>query len=113
LCSTLVKEKDKLFLLFLYSILDNGTVIGNLWGYLQVARILMKTVSQLASGKQPVGTMAYMGNVQYLMQCKCAVNTGTYVGWLIILSRSQLYLIFVPGLLRIMPVLMMVIIHVW
>nr|CAB3466674.1 unnamed protein product [Digitaria exilis] len=41
---------------------------------LQVARILMKTVSQLASGKQPVGTMAYMGRVQYLMQSKCAVN---------------------------------------
>ncbi|PUZ62599.1 hypothetical protein GQ55_4G369900 [Panicum hallii var. hallii] len=41
-----------------------------------VARILMKTVSQLASGKQPVGTMAYMGKVQYLMQCKCAVNTA-------------------------------------
>jgi hypothetical protein len=61
----------------------------------------MKTVSQLASGKQPVGTMAYMGNVQYLMQCKCAVNTGTYLGWLIILSGSQLYLIFVPGLLGI------------
>ncbi|KAK8454988.1 hypothetical protein SEVIR_4G062700v4 [Setaria viridis] len=43
---------------------------------LQVARILMKTVSQLTSGKQPVGTMAYMGKVQYLMQCKCAVNTA-------------------------------------
>nr|TKW31090.1 hypothetical protein SEVIR_2G081900v2 [Setaria viridis] len=43
---------------------------------LQVARILMKTVSQLASGKPPVGTMAYMGKVQYLMQCKCAVNTA-------------------------------------
>ncbi|KAL6861361.1 hypothetical protein ACP4OV_017061 [Aristida adscensionis] len=42
---------------------------------LQVARILMKAVSQLASGKQPVGTMAYMGKVQYLMQCKSAVNT--------------------------------------
>jgi acyl-CoA oxidase len=47
------------------------------WWYLQVARILMKTVSQLASGKQPVGTMAYMGKVQYLMQCKSAVNSGT------------------------------------
>ena len=49
----------------------------SLWWYLQVARILMKTVSQLASGKQPVGTMAYMGKVQYLMQCKSAVNSGT------------------------------------
>lgn len=36
----------------------------------------MKTVSQLASGKQPVGTTAYMGNIQYLMQSKCAVNTA-------------------------------------
>ncbi|PWZ08005.1 Peroxisomal acyl-coenzyme A oxidase 1 [Zea mays] len=43
---------------------------------LQVARILMKTVSQLASGKQPVGTMAYMGKVQYLMQCKSAVSSA-------------------------------------
>ncbi|KAG2609588.1 hypothetical protein PVAP13_4KG051400 [Panicum virgatum] len=43
---------------------------------LQVARILMKTVSQLTSGKQPVGTMAYMGKVQHLMQSKCAVKTA-------------------------------------
>ncbi|KAM0920534.1 hypothetical protein ACQ4PT_007478 [Festuca glaucescens] len=43
---------------------------------LQVARFLMKTVSQLASGKQPVGTTSYMGNIQYLMQCKSAVNTA-------------------------------------
>ncbi|KAG2604374.1 hypothetical protein PVAP13_4NG058433 [Panicum virgatum] len=42
----------------------------------QVARILMKTVSQLTSGKQPVGTMAYMGKVQHLMQSKCAVKTA-------------------------------------
>jgi hypothetical protein len=62
----------------------------------------MKTVSQLTSGKQPVGTMAYMGKVQYLMQCKCAVNTGTHLGWCI----SQVHVVFVPGLLRIMPALM-------
>jgi acyl-CoA oxidase len=43
---------------------------------LQVARFLMKTVSQVASGKQPVGTVAYMGNIQHLMQCKSAVNTA-------------------------------------
>ncbi|VAH70000.1 unnamed protein product [Triticum turgidum subsp. durum] len=42
---------------------------------LQVARFLMKTVSQVASGKQPVGTTAYMGNIQHLMQCKSVVNT--------------------------------------
>ncbi|KAG8094182.1 hypothetical protein GUJ93_ZPchr0012g20579 [Zizania palustris] len=43
---------------------------------LQVARFLMKTVSQLASGKQPVGTTAYMGNIQYLLQCTCGVTTA-------------------------------------
>lgn len=36
----------------------------------------MKTVSQVATGKQPVGTIAYMGNIQHLMQCKSAVITG-------------------------------------
>ncbi|KAF6165355.1 hypothetical protein GIB67_018799 [Kingdonia uniflora] len=36
---------------------------------LQVARFLMKTVSQLGSGKQPVGTTAYMGRVKHLLQC--------------------------------------------
>ncbi|KAF6170087.1 hypothetical protein GIB67_005316 [Kingdonia uniflora] len=36
---------------------------------LQVARFLMKTVSQLGSGKQPVGTTAYMGRVEHLLQC--------------------------------------------
>ena len=41
---------------------------------LQVARFLMKTVSQLGSGKQPVGTTAYMGRVADLMQCCCAVQ---------------------------------------
>lgn len=41
---------------------------------LQVARFLMKTVSQIGSGKQPVGTIAYMGRVEHLMQCRCAVQ---------------------------------------
>ncbi|OVA04668.1 Acyl-CoA oxidase [Macleaya cordata] len=41
---------------------------------LQVARFLMKTVSQLGSGKQPVGTTAYMGRVEHLMQCRCDVQ---------------------------------------
>lgn len=36
----------------------------------------MKTVSQLGSGKKPVGTTAYMGSVQHLMQSKCDVVTG-------------------------------------
>ncbi|KAL2903035.1 Peroxisomal acyl-coenzyme A oxidase 1 [Bienertia sinuspersici] len=41
---------------------------------LQVARILMKTVSQLGSGKQPVGTIAYMGRAENLMQSQCSVK---------------------------------------
>ncbi|KAF3324707.1 peroxisomal acyl-coenzyme A oxidase 1-like isoform X1 [Carex littledalei] len=43
---------------------------------LQVARFLMKTVSQLTTGKKPVGTTAYMGNIEHLMQCRCTVNTA-------------------------------------
>ncbi|KAL5551428.1 hypothetical protein UlMin_001604 [Ulmus minor] len=35
---------------------------------LQVARFLIKTVSQLGSGKKPVGTIAYMGRVEHLVQ---------------------------------------------
>ncbi|XP_057511112.1 peroxisomal acyl-coenzyme A oxidase 1-like isoform X2 [Actinidia eriantha] len=41
---------------------------------LQVARFLMKTVSQLGSGKQPVGTIAYMKRDEHLMQCRCNVE---------------------------------------
>ncbi|KAG2679858.1 hypothetical protein I3760_11G071400 [Carya illinoinensis] len=41
---------------------------------LQVARFLIKTVSQLGSGKEPVGTTVYMGRVEQLMQCHCAVQ---------------------------------------
>ncbi|KAK3002039.1 hypothetical protein RJ639_020988 [Escallonia herrerae] len=37
---------------------------------LQVARFLIKTVSQLGSGKKPVGTISYMGRVEHLMQCR-------------------------------------------
>ncbi|KAH7514198.1 peroxisomal acyl-coenzyme A oxidase 1 [Ziziphus jujuba] len=36
---------------------------------LQVARFLMKTVSQLGSDKKPVGTTAYFLRVEHLMQC--------------------------------------------
>ncbi|XP_042411979.1 peroxisomal acyl-coenzyme A oxidase 1-like [Zingiber officinale] len=43
---------------------------------LQVARFLMKTISQLGTGKQPVGTTAYMGRIQHLMQSKCDVLTA-------------------------------------
>uniref|UniRef100_A0A1S4B0Z2 Peroxisomal acyl-coenzyme A oxidase 1-like n=2 Tax=Nicotiana TaxID=4085 RepID=A0A1S4B0Z2_TOBAC len=41
---------------------------------LQVARFLMKTVSQLGSGKKPVGTIAYMGRIEHLMQCRSDVK---------------------------------------
>ncbi|KAJ4953982.1 hypothetical protein NE237_030814 [Protea cynaroides] len=41
---------------------------------LQVSRFLMKTVSQLGSGIKPVGTTAYMGQVEHLMQCHCDVQ---------------------------------------
>ncbi|KAH7659380.1 Acyl-CoA oxidase protein [Dioscorea alata] len=41
---------------------------------LQVARFLVKTVSQLGSGKQPTGTTAYMGKVEHLTQCTCDVQ---------------------------------------
>ncbi|KAM0061445.1 putative acyl-CoA oxidase, acyl-CoA dehydrogenase/oxidase and middle domain superfamily [Helianthus debilis subsp. tardiflorus] len=46
---------------------------------LQVARFLVKTVSELGY-KKPVGTTAYMGRVASLMQNNCAVQTAE--GWL-------------------------------
>ncbi|KAL6585814.1 acyl-coenzyme A oxidase [Orobanche minor] len=42
--------------------------------FYKVARFLMKTVSQLGTGKQPVGTIAYMGRIEHLMQCRCNVE---------------------------------------
>ncbi|KAL7165054.1 hypothetical protein ACSBR2_040859 [Camellia fascicularis] len=41
---------------------------------LQVARFLMKTVSQLGSGMKPVGTTSYMGRAEHLMQCRCDIH---------------------------------------
>ncbi|XP_068635662.1 peroxisomal acyl-coenzyme A oxidase 1-like [Aristolochia californica] len=41
---------------------------------LQVARFLVKTVSQVTSGKQPIGTTAYMGRLEQLLQSTCAVR---------------------------------------
>ncbi|KAL4351354.1 hypothetical protein GQ457_06G037570 [Hibiscus cannabinus] len=41
---------------------------------LQVGRFLMKTVSQLGSGKMPVRTIAYMGRAKHLLQCRCEVE---------------------------------------
>jgi len=50
---------------------------------LKVARFLVKTVSQLGSGKKPVGTTAYMGRAEHLMQCRSNVHQGTsYLKWL-------------------------------
>ncbi|KAI4364840.1 hypothetical protein MLD38_020878 [Melastoma candidum] len=43
---------------------------------LQVARFLVKTVSQLGSGKVPVGTTAYMGRARHLIQCKSNVQSA-------------------------------------
>ncbi|MQM00172.1 hypothetical protein Taro_032903 [Colocasia esculenta] len=42
---------------------------------LQVARFLVKTVSQLGSGKQPVGTTAYMGRAEHLLQCTSSASS--------------------------------------
>jgi len=41
---------------------------------LQVARFLVKTVSQLGSGNQPAGTTAYMGRIEQLMQYRSDVQ---------------------------------------
>ncbi|KAK8951545.1 Peroxisomal acyl-coenzyme A oxidase 1 [Platanthera zijinensis] len=41
---------------------------------LQVARFLMKIVSQLGSGRKPPGTASYIANAEYLLQCKCNVQ---------------------------------------
>ncbi|KAK9927610.1 hypothetical protein M0R45_024786 [Rubus argutus] len=41
---------------------------------LQVARFLMKTVSQLPSGKKPIGTTSYMGRAEHLLQCHSNVQ---------------------------------------
>ncbi|KAJ7944723.1 Acyl-coenzyme A oxidase [Quillaja saponaria] len=47
---------------------------------LQVARHLMKTVSQLGSGKKPVGTTSYMGRVEQLVQYRSNVQKAEH--WL-------------------------------
>ncbi|CAL5197964.1 unnamed protein product [Lathyrus oleraceus] len=41
---------------------------------LQVARHLMKTIARLGSGKKPVGTVAYMGRVEELMESQSDVQ---------------------------------------
>ncbi|GMH09557.1 hypothetical protein Nepgr_011398 [Nepenthes gracilis] len=41
---------------------------------LQVARFLMKTVSQLGSGERPVGTTTYLLRLEHLLQCPCDVQ---------------------------------------
>lgn len=44
----------------------------------QVARFLMKTVSQLGSGKSPAGTTEYMGRAQHLLKCRSNVRKGDF-----------------------------------
>ncbi|XP_073159033.1 peroxisomal acyl-coenzyme A oxidase 1-like isoform X1 [Henckelia pumila] len=41
---------------------------------LQVARFLVKTVSQIGTGKPPVGTVSYIGRIEHLMKCRCNVQ---------------------------------------
>lgn len=41
---------------------------------LQVARFLMKTVSQLGSSKKPVGSTAYMTRAEDRLKCRCSVQ---------------------------------------
>jgi acyl-CoA oxidase len=36
----------------------------------------MKIISKLGSGKKPVGTTAYMGRVEQLMESRCDVQKG-------------------------------------
>ncbi|KAK4262580.1 hypothetical protein QN277_028125 [Acacia crassicarpa] len=68
LCSSGLPE---LFAVYIPSCTYEG---DNVVLLLQVARHLMKTISQLGSGKKPVGTTAYMGRVEQLMQCRSDVQ---------------------------------------
>ncbi|KAG6557960.1 hypothetical protein Mapa_000139 [Marchantia paleacea] len=43
----------------------------------QVARFLMKALSQVGSGKKPTGTAAYLGNIQRLATENCKITQGT------------------------------------
>ncbi|CAK9217123.1 unnamed protein product [Sphagnum troendelagicum] len=43
---------------------------------LQVARFLLKTLAQAGSGTKPVGTAAYLGNIQHLTSVNCKVSRG-------------------------------------
>lgn len=40
----------------------------------------MKTISQLGTGKKPVGTVSYMGRIEHLMQCRSDVKQGKVLG---------------------------------
>lgn len=64
-------------------------------GLLQVARFLMKTVSQLGSGKRPIGTIAYMARAEDLLQCRCRVQKGTHF-YHFSLWNLQLHAVIVP-----------------
>ena len=54
----------------------------------------MKTVAQLASGKKPVGTTAYLGRVEHLMQCRSNVQKG----WSVHVSFSKITILSVHSL---------------
>lgn len=53
----------------------------------------MKTVSQLGSGKAPVGTTAYMARAQHLLQCRSGVQKGEFSS-LYFFSFSRLHTSF-------------------
>lgn len=51
----------------------------------------MKTVSQLGSGKAPVGTTAYMARAQHLLQCRSGVQKGEFSSSYVFFSFSPLH----------------------
>lgn len=61
---------------------------------LQVARFLMKTVSQAQRGNIPSGTAAYFGNLRQLMTDNCKVTKGKclFVMFLAIDLRIQVHM---------------------
>lgn len=62
----------------------------------------MKTISRLVSGKMPVGTAAYLGQVEYLMQCDCEVQRGTsYMVFFLQLVYDLYFELFLLGKLKI------------
>ncbi|CAL5355876.1 unnamed protein product [Camellia sinensis] len=69
--ATAVSGLPELFAVYIPACTYEG---ANIVLLLQVARFLMKTVSQLGFGMKPVGTTSYMGRVEHLMQCRYDVQ---------------------------------------